>query len=304
VSRTLAIVNSSAGSGAASRAWSRVQAEVPVVRQWECATTQWPGHAAQIADSAIGSFDRVVVVGGDGTASEVANSLAHSETEMALIPAGTGNDLATNLGIPREPTLAAALAMSGRSRLIDVGQIQQPTGTRYFVNIAGFGFDAEVAGRANKLPKLGGRTLPYLAGVLQTLWQFRSVPMHLTIDRRVLDEPVFLVAVANCASYGGGMRIAPQAQPDDAAFDVCIVRKLDRLEVLRLLPKLYSGGHVGHPAVEIVRCREVSADASGRVLCQADGELVGALPARFAIRPGALRCVTPTHPAQVPAARR
>ena len=303
MSRILAIVNPHAGNGAATRVWSHVQAGLPAAREWDCATTQRPGHATQIAASAIGTFDRVVVVGGDGTALEVANGLAYSQTAMAIIPAGTGNDLPVNLGIPVDPVAAAQLALTGTSRAIDLGEIQQSSQNSYFVGIAGFGFDAEVAWRVNGLPKLGGGTLPYLVGVLQTLWQFHSPTMRLTLDGSVVHEQVFLVAVANCASYGGGMRIAPRAQPDDAAFDVCIVKNLSRLEVLRLLPKLYSGGHVGHPAVNIVRCREISADASGRVLCQADGELVGGLPARFAIRPGALQCVAPMPPAAAPAAR-
>jgi diacylglycerol kinase (ATP) len=303
VAATLAILNPRAGNGAAARVWAHVQANVPEVRQWDCATTQAPGDATHLAASACGTLDRVVVIGGDGTASEVANGLAHSKTAMAIIPAGTGNDLRVNLGIPADPVSAAQLAATGEPRPIDLGEIQQPNGARYFVNIAGFGFDAQVAERVNKLPKLGGGTLPYLAGVLQTLWQYRSPSMRLTLDQRVVEEPVFLVAVANCASYGGGMRIAPRAEPDDGAFDVCIVKNLSRLEVLRLLPKLYSGRHVTHSAVEIVRCREVSADASGRVLCQADGELVGALPARFAIRPGALQCVTPRRQAPVQGGR-
>lgn len=303
MARTLAILNPRAGNGLATRVWAHLQANVPEVRQWDCAMTEGSGHATQLAASANGSVDRVVVVGGDGTASEVANGLAHSETAMAIIPAGTGNDLCANLGIPADPVKAAHLAATGEPRAIDLGEIRQPHGARYFANIAGFGFDAEVAWRVNKLPKLGGGTLPYLAGVFQTLWNFRSADVHLTPDQHVVEEPIFLVAVANCASYGGGMRIAPRALPDDGAFDVCIVKNLSRLEVLRLLPRLYTGGHVGHPAVEIVRCREVSADASGRVLCQADGEIVEALPARFAIRPAALRCVTPMPPAPGQAAQ-
>jgi len=292
VSRILAIVNPVAGRGAAARAWAQLR----TLYGWDSAQTERPGHARELAASTAGVYERVVVVGGDGTASEVANGLAHSPTAMALIPAGTGNDLAVNLGIPRDPVRAANLAATGCARSIDLGHIQTAAGTSYFVNIAGFGFDAEVAWRVNRLPKFGGGTLPYIGGVLQTLWQFRSPGMRLTLDNTVIDEPIFLAAVANCASYGGGMRIAPSAQPDDGLFEVCVVKDLNRLEVLRLLPSLYTGGHVRHRAVQIIRCASVSVDASARVLCQADGELVGELPARFAIQAGALQCVTPTRP--------
>jgi diacylglycerol kinase (ATP) len=293
VPRTLAIVNPTAGRHAAGRAWARVRAEVAAARELECATTERPGHARELArQAAAEGFDRVIAVGGDGTACEVANGVAHSQTCLAIVAAGTGNDLATNLGIPRDPVAAAKLALAGTPRSIDLGEIETPATTSYFVNIAGFGFDAEVAWRVNRLPKLIGGTVPYLMGVVQTLWQYRAPRMRLRLEERTIDERLFLVAVGNGASYGGGMRIVPEARPDDGVLDVCLVKDLSRLEVLRLLPSLYSGGHVDHPAVEIVQCRSVSVDADDRVLCQADGELVGGLPARFAIQAGALRCVT------------
>ena len=158
------------------------------------------------------------------------------------------------------------------------------------MNVAGFGFDAEVTTRVNALPKLIGGTVPYVLGVLQTLWHFRSPSMRIWTGDRTIERRVFLVAVANCASYGGGMRIAPDAVPDDGLFDVCVVGDLSRLAVLRLIPKLYSGGHRSHPAVELFRCRELHAESTVRVSCQADGELVGDLPASFRIHPGGLRC--------------
>jgi diacylglycerol kinase (ATP) len=292
LAHTLAIINPVAGRGAAARTWARVLDRVDAAGRWEYAFSQGPGHARELAAAAAGRYNRVIAVGGDGTASEVANGLAHSATALALIPAGRGNDLARNLKIPHEALAATHLALHGAERAIDLGEITTPTTSRYFINIAGFGFDAEVAWRVNRLPELGGGTLPYLAGVLQTLFQYRAPGMRLRLDRHAIDRRVFLVAVGNCASYGGGMHIVPDARPDDGLLDVCVVKDLSRLEVLRLLPRLYKGKHVGHPAVEVVRCESVSADASVRVLLQADGELVGALPARFGLRRGALRCVT------------
>jgi YegS/Rv2252/BmrU family lipid kinase len=287
---TLAIVNPVAGNGSAVRIWQRVRSHA-----WDCQLTEAVGHARELAETAVrGGYDRVVAIGGDGTVCEVANGLAHTETALGIIPAGTGNDTAQNLGIPRDPFAAATLADTGASHPIDLGVITTAERRMYFMNVAGFGFDAEVAWRVNRLPKLIGGTLPYVIGVLQTLWQYRSPQMRIRADEgpRLVDRRVFLVAVGNCASYGGGMRIVPSARPDDGLFEVCVVSDLRRLEVLRLVPKLYSGGHVGHPAVEMLRCRCVTAEADGRVLCQADGELVGLLPVQLVMAPGALRCVT------------
>jgi diacylglycerol kinase (ATP) len=287
----LAIVNPVAGRGAGARVWARIRTEMGA---WSCVTTARAGQARELAaQAAADGIRRVVAIGGDGTVFEVANGLARSQTELAIIPTGTGNDLATNLGVPRDPVAAARLANSGSAHSIDLGKLQSSTHSVHFANVAGFGFDAAVAWRVNRLPRLVGGTLPYLVGVIQTLWQYRAPRIRLRIDAHELDERIFLVAVGNCASYGGGMRIVPDAQPNDGSLDVCVVKDLPRREVLGLLPRLYSGAHVSHPAVKLFRCRALSAETDARVFCQADGELVGGLPAHFSIQPATLRCVTP-----------
>jgi YegS/Rv2252/BmrU family lipid kinase len=304
--RILAILNPAAGGGTAPGISRRIRAEVPVTREWDWAIAERRGHATELARAAAvqHGFDRVVVVGGDGTVYEVANGLAHSDTELAIIPAGTANDVVRNLGIPREPAAAATLAATGAARAIDLGEAWLDGSMTSFVNSAGIGFDAEVAWRVNRSSKVLGGTLPYLAGVVRTLWHYASPWLRISIDGRHIETRVFLLVVGNCPAYGGGMRIVPDARPDDGVFDVCLVHSLSRLEVLRLIPRLYSGSHVSHPAVELFRCTTVEVSAasdggSGRVLCQADGELVGEVPVRFAIRPGALRCVTGPTPGSV-----
>ncbi len=304
---TLAILNPLAGRRAALRTWRRLREELPALRTWECVTTTHAGHATELARGAatsLGRFERVVAIGGDGTVGEVATGLAHSGVPVAIIPAGTANDVAHNLRIPDHPLAAARLAASGAARPIDLGVVRARHTTRHFVNVAGLGFDAEAAWRVNQLPRLVGGTLPYLTGVLQTLWRYTSPRVRLRLDGHAFDARVFMVAVGNCASYAGGMRIVPAARPDDGVLDVCLVHALSRLQVLRMLPRLYSGGHVAHPSVTLFRCRTlevevlsgISARVPARVLCHADGEIVGGLPARFAIQPGALRCVTGPAP--------
>lgn len=293
--RSLVIVNPVAGSGNAPRVWERARQALSAggVADWECVRSEGVGHARELAHTAArAGCQRVVAVGGDGTVCEVANGVAHSETAVAIVPTGTGNDSGRNLRIPSEPIAAARLALTGPIRAVDLGEVETAQGSTYFVNVAGFGFDAEVTTRVNAIARRVGGTLPYVLGVLQTLWHFRAPRMRITLDERVEERRVFVVAVANCASYGGGMQIAPDAVPDDGLLDVCVVGDLSRLGVLRLVPKLYSGAHRFHPAVELLRCVAVHAESTVRVRCQADGELVGDLPARFRIHPGGLRCVT------------
>jgi YegS/Rv2252/BmrU family lipid kinase len=288
--RALVIVNPAAGNGRAARVWSQIR---PDLSACECVASERVGHARELAQSAAqAGYERVVVVGGDGTVCEVASGVAHTQTAVAVIPAGTGNDCCRNLSIPTNVLAAAKLALNGPVSSVDLGEIQTSQGSTHFVNVAGFGFDAEVASRANAMPKVVGGTLPYVWAVLQTLWHYNSPRMRISLDERELDQPVFLVAVGIGACYGGGMRIVPDAVIDDGLFDVCVVGEVGRLEVLRLVPRMYSGGHRGHPAVQFFRCREVHAESTAPVRCQADGERAGDLPASFKIHAGGLQCVT------------
>jgi diacylglycerol kinase (ATP) len=280
-----------AGKGKGARVWRTLSGTAAS----DCVMTERPGHARDLArTAAVQGIERVIAVGGDGTISEVANGLAGSTTALAIIPAGTGNDCARNLGIPADPLAAARLALSGVHRAIDLGEIQTSRGPTYFVNVAGFGFDAEVAARVEHLPAwvAVGSTLPYVLGVLQALWQYQAPRISISTDGRDIERRCFVVAVANGPSYGGGMQVAPDARPDDGVFDVCMIGDVSRTEVLRLVPKMYSGGHRTHRAVEFLRCTELHASSAASVHCQADGELVGNLPATFKIHPGGLQCVT------------
>src|SRR5438874_716692 len=174
----LAIISPAAGRHSGARIWDWVRARVEHARKWECVTSERPGHARELATGAVARYERVIAVGGDGTVCEVANGLAHSQTPLGIIPVGTANDLSHNLGIPHDPAAAAALAATGVARPIDLGEIHTSRSTRYFVNVAGFGFDAEVAARVNRMPKVIGGTMPYIAGVLQTLRQYDSPRMR------------------------------------------------------------------------------------------------------------------------------
>ena len=247
--RSLVVVNPVAGKGGAPRAWARAGHALSGdgIADWECVASEGIGHARELARAAAtAGCERVVAVGGDGTVYEVANGLARSDTALGIVPTGTGNDTSRTLGIPSEPIAAARLALTGPIRTIDLGEAETARGSTYFVNVAGFGFDAEVTTRVNALPKLVGGTVPYVAAVLQTLWRFRAPSMRITPGDQIVQGRVFLVAVANGPTYGGGMRIAPDAVADDGLFDVCVVGDLSRWDVVRLIPELYSGRHRSH----------------------------------------------------------
>ncbi|MBV9356722.1 MAG: diacylglycerol kinase family lipid kinase, partial [Chloroflexi bacterium] len=263
-------------------------------RDWRCATTGWPGHARELARTAAADgCERVIAVGGDGTVSQIANGLLGTDCALGIIPAGTGNDFPLALGIPADPGAAAMLAFAGTPRLVDVGEIRTADHSGHFVNVASYGFDAEVARRARE-ERLNG-SHRYLVAVLRTLRVLHPRVVRLEVDGRPIERHLLLIAVANGPRYGGGLRIAPDAAPDDGHFDVCLVRGLSVAAVLGLLPRVYWGGHRHHPAVELLRCRLLQVASAVPMAGQADGEPLGALPARFTLLPGALQCVAPAR---------
>lgn len=220
----------------------------------------------------------------------VAQGVIGSRAALGIVPSGTGNDMAANLGYARRKPLDACVVLArGERRPIDVGRIE---GGRVFLCVAGGGFDSEVNREANRIKHLRG-TAVYLVAVVKTLMRFRPARFDITLDEDLLSFDGMFVAVGNASSYGGGMRITPDARLDDGLFDVCLVREMGRPTLLTQLPRLFTGGHVRHPAVEVVRARRVRIEADRPFALYADGEEVGPLPATLTLEAAALDVVTP-----------
>lgn len=257
------------------------------------------GDAERIATKALGeSLDEsgarlcVVACGGDGTMQEVVNALAREpggESLLGLAPAGRCNDFASALGVRRDAEQVAEVLLAGKTRPVDVGKVND----RYFCTVAALGFDAAVSRFVNdmRMPLRG--TIAYLYGALRVLLVYRPVVVSIACDDAPFDGPVFLVASANTSSYGGQMRIAPDASPFDGMLDLCVVSVLSRRRVLRLIRRVVRGEHAGLPEVSLVRTRSVRIESSERQEIWADGELIGATPAAIEVVPGAVRVVVP-----------
>ena len=251
-----------------------------------------------VADGA----DALVAIGGDGLVHCSVQALAGSATPLAILGAGTGNDLAEVLGHPRDPVALAAMIAAGRIADLDaglvlpaaagaggepVGRFGDAVGERWFAGVLCAGFDSAVNERANRMRWPRGPRRYDLA-VFGELSRLRPLPMSISVDGEQLETDVTLVAVANCARYGGGMRICPDARMDDGVFDVTVVGPLSRATLVRLKPLLRTGRHVEHPSVRVLRGKEVRLSSPG-VVAYADGERVGPLPLTVACVPYALR---------------
>ncbi|WP_173924324.1 diacylglycerol kinase family protein [Agromyces sp. Marseille-P2726] len=234
--------------------------------------------------------DGLVVVGGDGMVSLGVNLVAETGVPLGIVATGTGNDLARGLGLPFDDPAAAtdALvdALARPPRVIDAGVIRHGTLRTWFACVVSTGFDAVVNERANRMTRPRGPSR-YTLALVRELATFRPRTYTITIDgvRRV--QRAMLVSVANNASLGGGMRIVPHAVLDDGLLDVFIVHPLSRAGLVAVFPKVFSGSHTDHPAVEFARGRRILIEAED-IVAYADGERVGILPIEVEVTPGAL----------------
>ena len=232
----------------------------------------------------------VAALGGDGTVSAAANGLLGSPAALGVLAAGTGNDFAKAIGAGRFDAAVRLLA-NPKTRDLDVIRLTAGPTVRHYVNVAGAGFDSEVNETANAMKRTLGGTGTYLAAVLRTLSRFTPAHYEITIDDRPISTDAMLAVVGSGTSYGGGMKVLPDASLVDGLLDVCIVEALSLPAFLWAFPRVFTGSHTRHPKIQMHRGRRVTMESNRRVLVYADGERVGPLPAIFELLPGALPVV-------------
>jgi diacylglycerol kinase (ATP) len=256
-----------------------------------CRGPEDPERLARVA--AEGGADVVAALGGDGQVGLCANGLIGTGSALAVIPAGSGNDFAKHIGLdPKDPLAAARLLAQPVTRAIDVVRVKAPEGVRYFVNVAGAGFDSEANVLANRTRLLKG-TAKYVYSVLVTLARFKAGEFVVRIDGEQHVLPAMMVTVGNASSYGGGMRVCPDASLEDGVLDVCVLGKVSKFEFVKTFPKVFKGRHVDHPAVTMLRAKEIEISADRAFQLFGDGEPMGSLPVSLSVMPGALRVVMP-----------
>ncbi len=251
-------------------------------------------EALEMARRAIADgVDAIVAAGGDGTINLAIQAVAGTDTPLAVIPLGTGNDNARLLGLPLDDIEACVDAIADFTvRSVDLGEVTTADGThRWFLGVLSSGFDSCVNERANVMrwPKGEAR---YLVGILAELRTFKPVPYRVVVDGNEMRGEGMLVAVGNGTSYGGGMKVCEGAVPDDGELTLTWLHEVSKFEFLRVFPSVYKGTHISHRAVEQINGREITLDAPGQIV-YADGERIGPLPADVKVHPGALRVVVP-----------
>ena len=295
------IVNPVAGANSTHRKWPHISGLLSHDGlSFDHEYTEGVGHAIELAKTAASDGYRyVVAVGGDGTVNEVANGILHSteagSMALGVISTGTGSDFARSVGIPRHYVNACSALASPQRKLIDVGVVEyQSKGQsvrRFFVNVAGIGFDAAAVETTERMPKYFGGTIPYLAGLIRTLFGYRNKSVVLRIGDRVEEARLLSVVVSNGKYFGGGMHVAPEASLDDNLLDVVIIGDIGKFDLLKSLPMVYKGTHGDHPKVSMEKATKIDVESPERILVHADGELLGEGPASFRLMPAALSIV-------------
>ncbi len=291
--RLRVVINPASGHETGRRFFSKIQSllnrefgeQIPI--EFSRSADHLRELAFQAAKDGVNVF---AVGGGDGAAHYALQGLVHTETALGILPVGSGNDIALNLGIPLTLPEAVAVLNRGECRSIDLAQ----TRTSFFVCIAGVGLDSEANRRANvRTPLVRGRLL-YPWALMKALIPFRPFLARVRCDNHHFEGQVMSVIVANAPSYGGGIRIAPTAAMDDGLLDVYVVKAISKLELMRIFPRVYHGGHVNHPSLLKFRGAKIVIETEDQLDLFGDGEYLESTPLQIHIRPGALRVILPS----------
>jgi YegS/Rv2252/BmrU family lipid kinase len=251
----------------------------------EVVITERRGHARELAGEATARGARLVVAwGGDGTVNEVGCALVFGATPLAIVPTGSGNGLARDLGVDPRPARALEAALDAVPRAIDAGEI----GGRLFFNLAGVGFDAHVAACFDRAVRRGFWS--YVRISLRELMEYRPEVYRIGWDGTASNQRALLVVVANASRFGRNALIAPGARPDDGQLDLVIFEERSRLRTLCALPRFFAGHAAGTPGLTVRRIDRAVLEGTGPLQYHVDGELVhGAARLDVRVHPGALR---------------
>lgn len=298
------IVNPNAGNGKGKKDWVRIESlfKEAGMNIMPCFTEK-KGDAIELAAKAITEgFRKIATVGGDGTLNEVLNGVYNqsicnpAEVCLSIVPVGTGNDWGKMFGIPLVYEGVIDVIRQENRMLHDVGVVTFLEGnqklTRYFMNIAGLGFEAVVVKKSNRQKERGKSSRAiYLYNLLTSLIAYKNTPAVITIGGETYSGRIFSVNVGNGKYCGGGMRQTPDALPDDGLLDVTVIWEIGRIEIIRNLRILYDGTILSHPKIDGFRTKSLKVESESLLRVEADGESLGHTPAEFSVIPAGITIV-------------
>lgn len=300
------IINPNAGMRKGEKDWPRIQQLLMAAGiSYEYHFSEYHLHAITLAEEGVRKgYRRLLAIGGDGTINEVVNGIFSQDIvptpdiTMAAITIGTGNDWGRMFDIPSDYASAIELIAREKTFLQDAGlviyQNGSETASRYFINIAGLGFDAIVAKKTNRLKERGkGNSFSYLTSLFSSLLKYKHQQSEITVDKthHKVNTKLFSMNVGICQYNGGGMKQVPEAIPDDGLFDLTVISKMKKRSVIRHVRKIYKGTHVKLPSVQTFRGKSVVIESRTPIWLEVDGESLGHTPMEFNIIPKSIKVV-------------
>jgi YegS/Rv2252/BmrU family lipid kinase len=304
--KTFLVVNPSSGNGDTGKRWAQLSASVgKALGEFGHAFTERPMDAARLTRKAIEQgYECIVAVGGDGTVNEVVNgffrngdgNLLNPDVSLGVICRGTGGDFRRTFDWDLKLDSALKRLQGAETKPLDVGMVEYLSHagkkeTRYFANICSFGASGLVDKVVNESSKVLGGKLSFMVGSLKALMKYSDQKVRISLDGGAAEEvDVTTLAVANCQFFGGGMKVAPSANPHDGVFDVTIWSGYGLSDFVLRSAGVYSGAHVKWKGTRTLRCRSFTAEPVGdaEVLLDVDGEQPGRLPCRISLVPAAI----------------
>lgn len=277
------IFNPTAGAGRSIKVLESVEKRLKEKDiKYEIVTTEYKGHALELAKHAVGrGYAGIVSVGGDGTLLEVAEGLFGTRETLGVIPAGTGNDFRQAIGVPKDPELALQIILDGYSMSVDMGLLNKE---KCFLNVAGTGFDVDVIKNTNRVRRFLTGSAAYYLGIIMSIFGYKNAKVEITVDGRTLERTILLIAIANGKCYAGGLQIGPDARVNDGLFNIVIINRLPKWRILIELPKLKRGDLKEMTTVEQFTCSYITINSDQCLRFNLDGEVYGQTPTAFSIQ--------------------
>jgi diacylglycerol kinase (ATP) len=301
----LVIINPNAGRRRGVRDWGQIEGWLRHFKfNYLPVFTEFPRHAIDLSSEHIEKgYTRIIVVGGDGTMNEVVNGvfqqqrLKTTEISLGMITVGTGNDWGRMFGIPKDYKEAIQVLLQNNTFIQDAGMVEYKRNgaseNRYFVNIAGMGFDAEVVRKTNRLKEKGkGGPLLYLVNIFSSLVSYKYVNALINVDGTDMENEILSMNVGICKYNGGGMMSLPAAIPDDGLFDLTVINRMSRPDILFSLRRLYDGTINEHPRVDSFTGKSIRVESDDRIMLETDGESLGHTPLEFSIVPRSVKIIS------------
>lgn len=302
--KTQVIVNPESNKGKTRKRWNHIrEALKSFLKEFKCEFTEKPLQAIEISRVALKEGTELVIgVGGDGTMNEIANGfyenrkIINPEAALGIVPSGTGCDFTKSLNIPLGLKNALEVITQAPSSLIDIGRVSFMGNSgerqeRFFLNVSDFGIGGDVVRKVNE-NRMKRRTSSYLKCLISTFISYKNKRLKIKIDDEELPVDDYLIGtISNGRIFGKGMKIAPEAKLDDGLFDVVLIKGMKVLEFFKNGWRIYTGTHLSHPKISLIRGTKVEAiadDGENDVLIEVDGEQLGKLPATFEIIPGSI----------------